>query len=125
MGKETKDREIFGPLTLPSGVEIKFREPRGIDRVNVIKNLKMGMDGASGDLILVDTYVALQCVTEYDGRSEIGFYTKLVDQMSQEDMDFYRFVFDEMFGMTEEKKKDAKEAARFLRSKLISTDSSS
>jgi len=104
----------YGPLELPSGKKIKLRAPLGTDRVNVLQMTQITADRAISDAMLVDEYVAAKCVAEVDGKATDGDYKHLFDNWPQKDILFYRTVFDEMFGMNEESRNKAKEAAAFL-----------
>lgn len=110
------DKQVFGPLELPSGKQIKFREPIGSDRVNVVQMLKIGMDNFGSGAVLVDGYVAVKCITEIDGNEVRDNYKNTYDSMKDEDLSFYQAVYTEMFGMNDDKKEQAKEAAKNLRS---------
>ena len=110
------DKQIFGPLELPSGKQVKFREPVGSDRVNVVQMLKIGMDNFGSGAVLVDGYVAVKCITEIDGNEVRDNYKNTYDSMKDEDLSFYQAVYTEMFGMNDDKKEQAKEAAKNLRS---------
>jgi len=112
---EKTDKKVFGPLELPTGAKISFRAPSGRDRVNVIQMMKMSFENIGGGTLLIDNYVAAKCVKEYaDKENTSGDYKGLYDSMPQEDADFYVAVFQEMFGMTEDKRSKAKEMASFL-----------
>ena len=102
-------------FTLPSGSEVTFRSPFGADRVNVIQMLKMSLESIAGNTLMIDGYVAVKCITAYGGNPADGNYKALFDALPQEDLDFYLAVFAELFGMTEDKRAGAKEAAAFLR----------
>jgi hypothetical protein len=117
------DKQIFGPLELPSGKKIKFREPVGSDRVNIINMLKMSMDNIGSGAVLVDGYVAAKCITEIDGNEVRDNYKNTYDSMLDEDLSFYQAVYTEMFNMNDEKKEQAKEAAKNLRKGLTSIGS--
>lgn len=116
--------QVFGPLELPSGKKIKFREPVGRDRVNVVQMLKMSMDNFGSGAVLVDGYVAVKCITEIDGAAVTDNYKNVYDTLPDGDLSFYQTVFAELFGMTEEKRDRAKEAAAFLRKGQTYTASS-
>jgi len=118
------DKQIFGPLELPSGKKISFREPVGADRVNVIQILRMGVDDVASGALLIDHYVASKCITDINGKTPDDNFKKRLDDMGDEDVQFYVAVFQELFGMTDEKRKKAKEAAAFLRKGQTSTASS-
>lgn len=110
------DKQIFGPLELPSGKRIKFREPFGSDRVSVVKMLKIGVDDFGSGTVMVDGYVAVKCITEIDGNPVNDNYRNVYDSFKDEDLSFYQAVYAEMFGMNDEKKAQAQEAAKNLRS---------
>ncbi|MDR1701268.1 MAG: hypothetical protein LBR56_00670 [Sporomusaceae bacterium] len=116
------EKQVFGPLDLPSGKTIKFREPKGNDRVNVITGLKGNGDNLQTMALLTESYMMAKCITEYDGKESDGDYKRLYGRMSQEDIDYFQEIFHEMFGITPEKKNKAKEAADFLRGKQTCTD---
>lgn len=115
----------YGPLELPSGMQIKFRAPLGADRNNVLQMTQISAERAVSDALLVDDYVAAKCVTEVDGKQNDGDYKRLMESWPQRDILFYRAVFDEMFGMNEESRNKAKEAAAFLLKGATSTGGSS
>ena len=117
------EKLIFGPLELPTGKKVKFREPVGSDRTSVVNMLKMGVDNMGSGAILVDSYVAVKCITEIDGCPVQDNYKVIHADFGDEDLTYYQAVFTELFGMNEEKKEQAKEAAKNLRSRLTSTAS--
>ncbi len=117
-----KEKVIYGPLELPTGVKIKFRAPKGGDRVAVLGMLKMSTDNIGSGVLQLDTLVAAKCITEVDGTPVAGDYKNLVNNMMGEDMDYFMHVYNEMFGMDDEKKEKAKQAAAFLLGKETSTD---
>ncbi|GBF34145.1 hypothetical protein DCCM_3257 [Desulfocucumis palustris] len=105
---------VYGPLELPSGAQIKFRAPLGLDRTNVLQMTEISRDSAISDAMLVDDYVAAKCVTEVDGKQTDGDYKRLMNDWPQQDIMFYRVVFESMFGINEDAMNRAKEAAAFL-----------
>lgn len=115
------EQMIYGPLKLPSGKEIKFRRPKGSDKVFVTKQTKMTTDNIS-NIMLVSQYTAAKCIVEIDGAAPDVDYKRTVEKMDGSDFDYFFYVFDEMFGMTDEKKDKAKEQARFLLNNATSTD---
>ena len=115
------EKIIYGPLELPSGKIIKFREATGVDRVNVINMLKMGLDNVGSGSVLVNDYIAAKCITEIDGEPVRQNYRETYENMGDEDFNYYSIVYQEMFGMNDEKRDKAKEAAKNLRSRLTST----
>lgn len=104
----------YGPLELPSGKQIKFRAPLGIDRTNVLQMSQISADNALADAMAIDDYMAAKCLTEIDGKSTDGDYKRVLENWEQKDILFYRVVFDEMFGLNKEAQDRAKEAAAFL-----------
>jgi hypothetical protein len=118
------DNQIFGPLELPSGKTISFREGRGRDRANVIQAQKMTIDNMASASLLMDSILAVKCIVEENGVAVNGDYRRMFEDMSSGDLDYYMAVRQELFGMTEERKNKAKEAASFLLKKLTSTASS-
>ncbi len=112
---------IYGPLELPSGKVIKFRRPKGSDKVFVTKQVKMTTDNIS-NLLLVSQYTAAKCIVEIDGAAPDVDYKRTLERMDGTDFDYYFYVYDEMFGMTDEKKDKAKEQASFLLENATSTD---
>lgn len=111
---EKNEIKIYGPLELPSGKKVTFRAPKGIDRVNVISMQKITSDNMASATMMTDLYIAVKGIKSYDGKETDGNYMRLYDQMSSEDSDYYVFVWHEMFGLSEEKRNKAKEAASFL-----------
>ena len=118
------EKIIYGPLELPSGMMVKFREPVGSDRVNVVNMLKMGYENIGSGSVLVDGYVAVKCIKEIDGDEIRKNYRDLYNEMKDEDLSFYQLVYNEMFGMNDEKRDKAKDAAKNLLSGLTSTATS-
>lgn len=114
--KEEKN-VVYGPLELPSGMKIKFRAPKGIDRTNVLQMLKIDSDNAVSGAILLDEYVKAKCITEVDGAAATGEYKNLFNDWDEADVNFYKAVCNEMFGNSQELQDKAKEAARFLLNK--------
>lgn len=106
--------ETYGPLTLPGGKVITFRAPLGSDRTNVLQMTQISAERALSDAMLVEDYVAAKCISEVDGKPSDGDYKNLFNNWPQRDILFYRTVFNEMFGLTEEAQNKAKEAAAFL-----------
>lgn len=115
---------IYGPLELPSGKQIKFRAPLGSDRTKVLQMTQISAERAISDAMLIDEYVAAKCVTEVDGKPTDGDYKRLMESWPQRDVLFYRTVFEEMFGLNEEARSRAKEAASFLLTGQTSTGGS-
>ncbi|MEW6423178.1 MAG: hypothetical protein AB1523_00280 [Bacillota bacterium] len=105
---------VYGPLELPSGRRIKFRAPLGSDRSNVLMMTQISAERAISDTMLVDDYVAAKCVTEVDGKPTDGEYKHLFNDWPLQDVYFYRAVFNEVCGLTEDVQKKAKEVAAFL-----------
>lgn len=112
---------IYGPLELPSGKVIKFRRPKGMDKVIVTKETRMSADNIS-NLLLVAQYTAAKCIVEIDGVKPDVDYKRTLEKMDGLDFDYYFSAFDEMFGMTENRRDEAREKARFLLENATSTD---
>lgn len=119
------ETKILGPLELPSGKKISFREARGRDRANVIQAQKMTMDNMASATLLIDSILAVKCIVEVDGIAVNGDYKRMFEDMPGSDLDYYMAVRQELFGMTDERRTKAKDAASFLLNKPTSTDSSS
>jgi hypothetical protein len=105
---------VYGPLDLPSGKKVKFRAPFGSDRNNILQMTQISADRAVSDALLIDDYVAAKCITEVDGKPSDGDYKRTFDNWQQKDILFYRSVFDQMFGISDEDSNRAKDAAAFL-----------
>jgi len=108
------EQRIYGPLELPSGKRITFRAPVGGDRVKVLQMTQIGEDNLISGAMLIDQYVQARCVQTVDGQPVDGDYKRLMDNWDNADVQFYSLVFNEMFGLNEERQEKAKEAARFL-----------
>jgi len=116
--------QIYGPLELPSGKKISFRQDRGIDRANVIQQQKIKADEFASAALVTDTLVAVKCIVEENGTAVSGNYRQMYNDMDGADLDYYTIVRNKMFGMTEDRKAQAEDAASFLLGKQTSTDSS-
>jgi hypothetical protein len=114
-------RVTYGPLTLPSGKTITFREPLGLDRVNVQAVTKIDEDNIIGSTMTIEANLRAKCVVSVDGKTTDGNYLNLFDDWTDGDMQFYMTVFNELFSMTDEKREEAKAAAKNLRQTLTST----
>lgn len=117
--------QVYGPLTLPSGKQIKFRNSTGLDRINVTQIVPMDQDNMVTGSLLISLYVQAKVVTEVDGKVPDPNYKNLFNEWDDMDVQYYQAVYTEMFGMTEAKMADAKEKAAFLLGNLTSTDGSS
>lgn len=118
--------QIYGPLTLPSGKVIKFRRPKGLDRTNVTQQVQMDQSNFITGTMMIGMYVSAKVVTEVDGKATNPLdFKNLFNDWDDGDVQYYQFVYNEMFGMTEEKQADAKEKAAFLLTNSTSTDGSS
>jgi len=114
-------QNTFGPLELPSGRKIEFRRPLAGDRVNITQMMDMSPEKLAAAALMIDEYVAIKCITKVDGKPTDGDYKHLAAGWDDEDVMFYKLVFNEMFGVKEETQARAKEAARFLLSGGTST----
>lgn len=119
------EKIIYGPLELPSGKIIKFREATGFDRVNVLSAQQNG--GIKNPLVtqvVTDAYIAVKCITEIDGEAPQKNYKELYDDFTESDLDYYDSIRSQLFGLTKEKQEEIKDKADFLRSNAISTATS-
>lgn len=117
--------QVYGPLTLPSGRVIKFRNSTGLDRINVTQIVPMDQDNMVTGSLLINLYVQAKVVTEVDGKAPDSNYKNLFNDWDDMDVQYYQAVYTEMFGMTEDKMADAKAKAAFLLGNSTSTDGSS
>lgn len=117
---------VYGPLALPSGKNIKFRRPTGLDRFNVSQTAAIGHDEIVSGTMRQQNYLQAKVVTEVDGKpvDPTGFKV-LFNNWDDLDIQYYQAVYTEMFGMSDARQADAKEKAAFLLSNLTSTDGSS
>ena len=115
----------YGPLKLISGKQIKFRPPLGKDRINVMQVTKVGAEDAISGTLLVDTYIKAKCITEIDGKRELDDFKHLFDNWADEDVQYYSAVYNEMFGVSDDRQQKAKEEASFLLTGRTSSDGSS
>jgi hypothetical protein len=114
---------IYGPLELPSGKQIKFRKPVGMDRMNILNAMSISEDDAVKAGILLNSYLAAKVVTEVDGIAVTdGNYKAIFNDWDDADIQYYQAVNSTMFGLTEAKIEDAKAKAAFLLNSLTSTD---
>lgn len=122
MAKETI---VYGPLELPSGVKIKFREATGADRLNVL-SVQQNVQGQNPMVMqfLSDAYISVKCITEIDGNKVQKNYKDLYEEFSESDLDYYEAIRSELFGITKDKRAELKEKADFLRKSVISTATS-
>ncbi len=111
---------VYGPLALPSGKKIKFRAPKGIDRINILQMTKIDSENVVSGALLLDEYVKAKCITEIDGIACEGDYKKTMNEWLDSDITFYKLVYEEMFGKSQDMQDKAKEAAAFLLQGLTS-----
>ena len=98
--------------TLPSGLEISFREPRNIDRQKVMDLVK------PEDKVSADEVLAAYCLDSVNGRPA-GQVPDARDRMRAwtiKDTQYYVSLFVRMFTMQDEDDKEVKEAAKKLMS---------
>ncbi len=121
-----KNAKVYGPLDLPSGKAVSFRKPKGLDRANVLDLVPISEDKLIGGTLKVEEAIRAKCVVAVDGQPVDGTaFLNLFNDWDDEDIQYYAAVFTEMFGVTEDKRDKAKEAARFLLNPSTSTDGSS
>jgi hypothetical protein len=116
--------QTYGPLALPSGKQIHFKEPVGGDKLEVLKYNPIGTDDAVSGNALIGMYLAAKCVTQVDGNAVNGDYKHLFDNWSQADSDFYTAVYSKMFAMDEKAVEKIDSVVDFLRKGLTSSGSS-
>lgn len=120
-----KDKNmVYGPLELPSGIKIKFRAPKGIDRMNILQMSKIDEDNVVSGAMLLDEYIKSKCIVEVNGSPVSESYKTLMNEWLDTDISFYKLVFEQMFGKTEALQEKAKEAAAFLLKGPTSSDGS-
>lgn len=121
-----KEEIIYGPLELPSGMKIKFREAKGADRLNVL-SVQQNVQGQNPVVlqVLSDAYIGVKCITEINGAAVQKNYKDLYEEFSEADLDYYDAMRTELFGITKEKRDAIKEKADFLRKSVTSTATSS
>lgn len=73
------EQMIYGPLELPSGKVIKFRRPKGSDKVFVTKETRMSADNIS-NLLLLAQYTAAKCIVEIDGAKPDVDYKRTLEK---------------------------------------------
>lgn len=118
--------QVFGPLALPSGKTIKFRKPMGLDRANVSQMNSIGVDDVVGGSMRQQQYLMAKVITDIDGKPQDGTeYKNLFNTWEDVDVQYYQAVYNEMFGLSDERQADAKEKAAFLLKNSTSTDGSS
>lgn len=105
---------VYGPLELPSGIKIKFRAPKGIDRLNILQMTKIDTENVVSGALLLDEYIKAKCITEVNGAAATESYKDIMSGWLDSDIAFYKIVFEEMFGRSEDMQSKAKEAALFL-----------
>ncbi len=113
--EKVSKQKVFGPLELPSGKMIYFRRPLSKDRQDVMSVVDVN---ETSTIMFVNTQIEdllhAKCVTKIDDKDAPLNYAHLFDVWTDEDTNYYEVVFNEMFGMTMEKRTKAKEAAAFL-----------
>ncbi len=108
------ENKVYGPLTLPSGKNIKFRAPKGIDRMNIMQMTKIDSENVVNGALLLDEYVKAKCVTEINGTPVTKSYKDVMSDWLDTDITFYKLVFEQLFGSSADLQQKAKEAAAFL-----------
>lgn len=108
-------RQPIGPIKLPSGREVHVVEPLGRDRMEIMSRALA--EGRQGEMMfLISSYwLPAKCLVNAEGKFLAADYTKAYDDWPDKDLQFFRSVFDELFGFTSETSLAARaEAARFL-----------
>lgn len=115
MEQHTPKRQPIGPVKLPSGREIHFVEPLGRDRLDIMA--RAIAEGRQAEMLfMASTYwLPAKCLVDADGEFLYPDYYRAFDDWSDRDVNYYREVFDQLFGWTNDLSVAAKtEAARFL-----------
>jgi hypothetical protein len=108
-------RQPFGPVKLPSGKEIHFVEPLGSDRAQIMA--RAIAEGRQGEMLFMMNgyWLPAKCMVDANGKFVAEDFISAFNDWSDKDVQFYRAVFDELFGWNNEIATTAKaEAARFL-----------
>jgi len=111
---ETK-RQPIGPIKLPSGREVYCLEPLGSDRMAIMSRALA--EGRQADMMFMMNgyWLPAKCLCDKDGKFTAPDYFTAFSDWPDRDVQFYRAVFDELFGWQIEDAQAAKEAAaRFL-----------
>ena len=105
----------IGPVKLPSGKEIFFVEPLGSDRSEIM-SLAIAQDRAAQMMFMLNGYwLPARCVVDAQGQFLYPDVFHAFDIWPDLDIQFYRVVFDTLFGVNEADVMAAKtSAARFL-----------
>lgn len=114
-------RTPYGPIKLPSGQDIYCVEPLGSDRIQIMA--RAIAEGRQGEMLFMlnGYWLPAKCLTDSQGQFVSPDYFTAFDTWPDKDVQFYRSVFDELFGWNNEQAVAAREvAARFLPSKLTS-----
>lgn len=110
-----KRRQPIGPVKLPSGREIYFVEPLGSDRMAIMA--RAIAEGRQAEMMfMLNTYwLPAKCLVDENGNFVAPDYYTAFDDWPDRDLNYYREVFDQLFGWTNDLSVAAKaEAARFL-----------
>jgi hypothetical protein len=119
------DQKVYGSLTLPSGAEVYFRRPTGLDRANVMDAIEINDEQFTKGSIQVENGIRAKCLVKVNGADPDVNFKNVFNAWDDGDVQFYTEVFVQMFGMTDEKRTSAKQAAAFLLNNSTSTDGSS
>ncbi|WCK55432.1 hypothetical protein PP175_05635 [Aneurinibacillus sp. Ricciae_BoGa-3] len=119
------DQKVYGPLNLPSGMQVYFRRPTGLDRANVMDTIEINDEQFTKGSIQVENGIRAKCLVKVNGVDPDVNFKNVFNSWDDGDIQFYTEVFVQMFGMTEEKRASAKQAAAFLLNSSTSTDGSS
>lgn len=110
-----QQRKPIGPVRLPSGREIYFLEPLGRDRLEIMSRLLAEGRQAEMMFMLNHYFLPGKCLVNAEGQFLATDYTKAFEDWPDKDVVYYREVFDQLYGWSNDMAVAAKaEAARFL-----------
>lgn len=117
--------QTYGPLTLPkSGKVIFFKEPSGLDRLEVLKQNQIGSEDVISGSTLVGIYLAAKCITKVDDKDSVGDYKHIMDSWPNADVDYFQSIFGKMFTLDQTSLDKLDETVDFLLNGSGSTASS-
>jgi hypothetical protein len=114
----------YGPLTLPSGKVVFFREPTGGDKLEVLKSNPLGSDDYVSGSTVTELYLSAKCITKVDDKPSTGDYKFQFQSWPNSDTDYYQQIFGKMFTLKKETLDKMDETVDFLLNGSGSTASS-
>ncbi|KEO81035.1 hypothetical protein [Tumebacillus flagellatus] len=86
----------FGPLKLPTGKIVFFREPTGGDRLAVLQDTPINEENVYSANELVAIRLAAKCLTQVDGEVPTDSYKFMFTNWSDKDVIYYKNVFNKV-----------------------------